>query len=67
MNHFRIEFYEGCSLTLSPMFDRREDAEQYRQSHPLAETRVITVDKKGAAETQLLAHPFVGPQSSLFT
>ena len=50
MNHFRVESYEGCSLTLSRVFDSRKDADLYRWSHPLAETRVIAVDGNGAAE-----------------
>jgi hypothetical protein len=50
MNRFRVESYEGCSLTLSRMFDSREDADLDRRSHPLAETRVIPVDGNGAAE-----------------
>jgi hypothetical protein len=50
MNRFRVEFYEGCSLTLSQVFDSREDADLCRQAHPLAETRVIAVDGSGAAE-----------------
>ncbi len=51
MNRFRVEFYEGCSLMLSRVFDSREDADLDRQSHPLAETRVIAVDGNGAAES----------------
>jgi hypothetical protein len=50
MNRLRVEFYEGCSLTLSRVFDSREDANLARQSHPLAETRVMAVDENGAAE-----------------
>jgi hypothetical protein len=50
MNRFRVESYEGCSLTLSRVFDSRKDADLYRWSHPLAETRVIAVDGNGAAE-----------------
>ena len=49
MNHFRVEVYEGCSLTLSRVFDNREDADKYRDFHQLAETRVIAVDENGAA------------------
>ena len=36
---------------LSRVFDSREDADLDRQSHPLAETRVIAVDGNGAAES----------------
>jgi hypothetical protein len=50
MDHFRVEVYEGCSLALSRVFDSWEDADQYRQSRRLAETRVIAVDENGAAE-----------------
>jgi hypothetical protein len=50
MNRFRVECYEGCSLTLSRVFDSREDADLYRWSHPLAKTRVIAIDGNGAAE-----------------
>jgi hypothetical protein len=50
MNHFRVEVYEGCSLTLSRVFGSREDADQYRDSHLLEETRVIAVDENGAAK-----------------
>lgn len=50
MNRFRVESYEGCSLTLSRVFDSREDADLDRRSHPQAETRVIPVDENGAAE-----------------
>ena len=51
MNRFRVESYEGCSLTLSRVFDSREDADLDRRSHPLAETRVIAVDGNGAARS----------------
>ncbi len=50
MNRFRVESYEGCSLTLSRVFDSREDADLDRRSRPLAETMVIPVDGNGAAE-----------------
>jgi hypothetical protein len=47
--HFRVEIYEGCSLTLSGMFQSREDAEQYRDSVLASVTRIIEVDSDGAA------------------
>jgi hypothetical protein len=47
--HFRVEIYEGCSLTLSGMFESREDAEQYRDSILANVARIIEVDSEGAA------------------
>ena len=49
MSHFRVEVYEGCSLTLSRVFDSRDAAEQYRNSHPFLETMIVSVDESGAA------------------
>jgi hypothetical protein len=56
MNQYRVEVYEGCSLTPSRMFDNREDADRYRKSFPLAETRVIAVDENGAAKPFSRSH-----------
>lgn len=57
MKYFRVESYEGCGLTLSPVFATRVEAELYQirilgtedWDVPRAETRLIAVDKNGAA------------------
>jgi len=57
MKHFRVEFYNGCGLTLSPVFATRDEAEAYwirlvgkeESGVSTAETRLVIVDKNGAA------------------
>jgi hypothetical protein len=56
MNYFRVEFYDGCGLTLSPVFATRDEAEAYRirvgkeeSDVSRTETRLVAVDKNGAA------------------
>ena len=57
MKYFRVESYAGCGLTLSPVFATRVEAELYRirilgteaLDVSMAETRLVAVDKNGAA------------------
>jgi hypothetical protein len=49
MRYFRVEAYEGCGLTLSRMFETRDDAERYRKSVLAAMAGIVEVDKNGAA------------------
>ncbi len=57
MKYFRVEFYNGCGLTFSPVFATRDEAEAYRirlvgkeeSDVSTAETRLVIVDKNGAA------------------
>jgi hypothetical protein len=57
MKYFRVEFYDGCGLTLSSVFATRDEAEAYRMRFvgneesdvSTAETRLVVVDKNGAA------------------
>jgi hypothetical protein len=46
---YRVEVYEGCSLTVSRMFDSRDEADEYRNSVLADDTRIVTVDEDGAA------------------
>ena len=47
--YFRVEIYEGCALTLSPLFAARTEAQDYWKLFPRAETRVVAVNADGAA------------------
>lgn len=57
MRYFRVEFYDGCGVTLSPVFPTSDEAEAYRtrgvgneeSDVSTAETRLVVVDKNGAA------------------
>jgi len=51
MDKFRVEVYEGCSLRVS-LFDSRDDADEYRNSAPADDTRIVTVNENGAAVTR---------------
>jgi hypothetical protein len=50
MTYFRVEIYDGCSLTLSRRrFENRAEAEEYRKTIRATDTRIVDVDENGAA------------------
>ena len=50
MTYFRVEIYEGCSLTIpSKTFESRDEAEEYRKTIRASDTRIVDVDEYGAA------------------
>ena len=50
MSYFRVEIYEGCSLTMpSRRFENRDEAEEYRKTICASETRIVDVDENGTA------------------
>lgn len=49
MTYFRVEIYEGCAMSPSSTFESREATEEYRRTHPGAESRIVKVDEDGAA------------------
>jgi hypothetical protein len=50
MTYFRVEIYEGCSLTMpSKRFENRAEAEEYRKTIRASDTRIVDVKENGAA------------------
>jgi hypothetical protein len=57
MKYFSVELYNRCGLTLSPVFATRNEAQAYKirvvgkeeSDVSTAETRLVDVDKNGAA------------------